>query len=168
MDTKTVIKSQYHASLEMLRQAVAACPPNLWNNPAQKNKYWHIAYHGLFYTHFYLHSSEKAFQPWPKHRREATSLELSKTHEPIRPYTKEEILEYHQYLSDRVDEMVDAIDLEGESGFYWLPFNKLELQLYNIRHLMQHTGELAERLWAVAGLEINWVGMGPKEKKDAE
>jgi len=29
------------------------------------------------------------------------------------------------------------------SGFDWLPFDKLELQFYNIRHIMQHTGESA-------------------------
>ena len=57
---------------------------------------------------------------------------------------------------------MDALDLEAESGFYWLPFNKLELQFYNIRHLTLHTGELAERLWAVAGEETRWVGKRPE------
>jgi hypothetical protein len=46
------------------------------------------------------------------------------------------------------------------SGFYWLPMNKLELQIYNIRHIHAHAGELAERLSQRAGIEIDWVGMG--------
>jgi hypothetical protein len=51
------------------------------------------------------------------------------------------------------------LDPEAESGFYWLPMNKLELQIYNIRHLQQHTGELMERLGSRAGVEVDWVGM---------
>ena len=54
-----------------------------------------------------------------------------------------------------------AMDLEAEAGFYWLPFDKLELQIYNIRHIHQHTGELCERLGAQGGIEVGWVGMGP-------
>ena len=77
----------------------------------------------------------------------------------IPAYTKAQILEYTEYLSDRIDKLVDALDFEGLSGFYWLPFNKLELQFYNIRHLMLHTGELAERLWQEASVEVGWVGM---------
>jgi hypothetical protein len=51
------------------------------------------------------------------------------------------------------------MDLEAESGFYWLPFDKLELQFYNIRHVQQHTGELCERLGAQGEIEVDWVGM---------
>jgi hypothetical protein len=34
----------------------------------------------------------------------------------------------------------------------------LELQIYSIRHIMQHTGELMERLGTRIGAEIDWVG----------
>jgi hypothetical protein len=51
------------------------------------------------------------------------------------------------------------VDLEAASGFFWLPFDKLELQFYTIRHIQQHTGELMERLGTRANVEIDWVGM---------
>ena len=156
MDFKTEIKSQYHASLQMLQQAVAGCPAELWQRPQDKNPYWQVAFHGLFYTHFYLHPTMEDFTPWPKHRDEVTSLGEGQT---ATPYTQAELLEYIDYFRERIDEMVDQLDLSGPSGFHWLPFNKFELQFYNIRHLMQHTGELAERLWAEAGIEVKWVGM---------
>lgn len=66
------------------------------------------------------------------------------------------------YLADcleQVEIQVDAMDLTAESGFDWLPFNKLELQFYNIRHVQQHTGELSERLGAHGEVEVGWVGM---------
>jgi hypothetical protein len=34
----------------------------------------------------------------------------------------------------------------------------LELQIYTIRHIMQHTGELLERLSARSDAQIDWVG----------
>ncbi len=40
-----------------------------------------------------------------------------------------------------------------------MPFSKLELQFYTIRHIQQHTGEMMERLGTRAGAEIDWVGM---------
>ena len=46
-------------------------------------------------------------------------------------------------------------------GFYWLPFNKLELQFYNIRHIQQHTGELYERLGTRENIELDWVSIQP-------
>ena len=76
-----------------------------------------------------------------------------------KPYTKEEVLAYLEFCQGRVDSMVDALDLEAESGFYWLPFSKLELQFYNIRHIQQHAGELADRLGISENIEIDWVGM---------
>jgi hypothetical protein len=42
-----------------------------------------------------------------------------------------------------------------------LPFTKLELQFYTIRHIQQHTGELMERLGERAKLEFKWVGRKP-------
>ncbi len=49
--------------------------------------------------------------------------------------------------------------LNAEPSFYWLSFDKLELQFYNIRHIQQHTGELCERLGAYGEIEVGWVGM---------
>lgn len=70
MSTKHTIKSQYHATLEMLRQAIVKCPESLWHDRGYNNMFWHIAYHALFYTHLYLQASEEDFVPWAKHRGE--------------------------------------------------------------------------------------------------
>jgi hypothetical protein len=162
MDTKQVIKSQYLAALEMLKLAVEKCPDSLWNKTADKNRFWHIAYHALFYTHFYLHPSAEDYQPWDQHTDEFTSLGKDPEQaEGVGPYSKQEILDYVRYCQGQIGKLVDAIDLDGTSGFHWLPFNKLELQFYNIRHLQLHTGELCERLWSTNGIEIGWVGSKP-------
>jgi hypothetical protein len=94
--------------------------------------------------------------PWEKHRDELVSL----GDEPGDDfYTQAEILEYLDHFEEIIGDLIDDLDLEAESGFYWLPFDKLQLQLYNIRHLHHHTGELCERLSQTAGIEVEWVGM---------
>jgi len=162
LEIKQQIKSQYHASLEMLRQAIEECPDDSWDNPGDKNRFWQVAYHTLFYVHLYLAPTEGAFVPWQKHREHYPhmgSLPWARNQKPEigEPYTKEEVLEYLALVRGEVEAQVDACDLAAESGFYWLPMKKLEHLLYNIRHLMLHTGELSERLWVRDGIEVGWV-----------
>jgi len=165
MKTKEIIKSQYYGALEMLRQTILKCPDALWQSSDYKNPFWHTAYHALFYTHFYLHPTEADYVPWEKHRSEYTSLAESEASlQTESPYSREDILAYLDFCQEQVVIKVDALDLEAESGFYWLPFNKLELQFYNIRHIQQHTGELCERLGATGDIEIHWVGMKPTDQ----
>ena len=164
MNTKQVIKSQFRATLAMLQQAVEKCPDTVWNDPADKNKFWHIAYHALFYTHLYLQPTEADFTPWSKQQKDYQFMgpvPWPPHNEPEigDPYTKADVLEYITFCEQQVDDVVDTLDLAGPSGFDWLPFDKLELQFYSIRHLQLHTGELCERLWDKAQIEVSWVGM---------
>jgi hypothetical protein len=165
MKIRKVIQSQYSASLEMLKNAVVRCPESIWTDPEPKNKFWHIAYHAIFYAHLYLQSSEKDFKAWAKHRDEYEfmgPLPWPPHNQPKidEPYSKAEVLEYLEFCQGQVASILPELNLESdESGFSWLPFNKLELQFYNIRHLQQHAGELCERLGTEAGIDVDWVGM---------
>jgi DinB superfamily len=161
MDIKGVIQSQYLAALEMLAGVVNQCPESLWEDQNYKNQFWQVAYHALFYTHLYLQPSEGTFVPWAKHRAGNNRME-----EAGEPYTKAEILEYFDVCRKQVSEQVPILEFDGPSGFYWLPFNKLELQFYNIRHIQQHCGELCERLGVMENIEVDWVGMVPAGGKE--
>ena len=136
----------------------------IWNDPGDKTKFWHIAYHALFYIHLYLQDSEQQLQPsaqasaavyfigqvpWPPHAPPQIG----------EPYDKETVLEYLAFCQQHVAERVPQLDLDATSGFPWLPFGKFELQFYNLRHLQQHTGELMERLGTRANIAVDWVGM---------
>jgi hypothetical protein len=163
MDTKQIIQSQYLAALEMMKQAVVKCPEALWNAPEDKNKFWHIVYHGLFYVHLYLQNGEKDFRPWENHRNEYQFLGHTPwpPHDPPKlgdPYTREDMLAYVDFVREQVQERVPRLDLEAASGFEWLRFGKLELQFYNIRHLQHHVAELYERLGSRAGIDLDWIG----------
>ena len=158
MDIYGVIHSQYQAALEMLRQAIVACPEPLWDAAEDQNRFWRVAYHALFYTHLYLQPTMDDFTPWAKHQDEYASPSSGQTQAAAAPYDKEDLLAYHELCREQVRKQVPALDLDGESGFHWLPFNKLELQFYNIRHLQHHTGQLYERLRTRADVGAGWIG----------
>lgn len=152
MDIHENIRCQYQASLEMLKQAVAQCPDGMWNDSAYRNAFWQVAYHALFYTHLYLYPGREKFVRWEKHRRGLHEMKPGEE-----PYSKAEILEYCEIVRQQIDQVVPASDLDAPSGFNWLPFNRLETHFYNMRHLMQHIGELSERLGVAAKIDVSWV-----------
>ena len=160
-----VIGKQYRASMAMLKDAITKCPESLWAAPEYPNKFWHIAYHVLYCTHVYLQKSREEFTPWEKHRENYQWLGRLPwpPHDQPKiesPYSKEEILEYVEFCRQEIDAKVPSLDLNAPSGFHWLPFGKLELQLYNLRHIAHHTGQLIDRLRTAAQIGIVWVAVG--------
>lgn len=155
MEFHTMIISQYHAALEMLKQSILACPPALWSSADARTPFWKVAYHALFFTHLYLQDTAGAFRPWARHREE---YQLDSQLGAVEPPDKELVLEYLAFCQRQAAERLAAADLEAASGFEWLPISKFELQLYSIRHIQQHVGELMERLGAHAQIDVGWVG----------
>jgi hypothetical protein len=164
-----VIQSQYLAALAMLERAIAECPDELWDNPADKNKFWHVAFHAIFYTHLYIQPAESDFVPWAKHRENYEFMgplpwPPHDVPEIGEPYSKADLLEYVAFCREEIGAKTAVLDFtSSDSGFHWLPFGKLELQFYSIRHLQHHTGELCDRLGAI-GIDVEWIGW---QKEDA-
>lgn len=152
MELKEILISQYRASLEMLRQMIVDCPESMWNDPADKNPFWHVAFHAIYFVHEYLADSFDTFTPWAKHRAGYEDFGLPPDAEP---YDKATVLEYLAFCRGHVVERLGQMDL---SGYADREYTRLELQIYSIRHVMQHVGELGERLGARAGVELDWVG----------
>ncbi|HZW98880.1 MAG TPA: DinB family protein [Trueperaceae bacterium] len=164
---RSVLKSQYHAGLAMLRQTIELCPEELWFDAAPRNSFWQVAYHALFFTHLYLMPREEDFVPWEGHVGEVQNPDgIAGPPDPdsplpvtAPPYSRAQALAYLQHLDGMIDDVVDSLDLaSADSGFYWYKVPKLEHQLINVRHLNHHMAQLADRLTA-AGVEgVRWVG----------
>lgn len=171
MDIHRTVASQYQAALSMFEQTVRTCPEEMWDDPGQGNPFWRIAYHALFFVNLYLQPSEGDEELWENVRQEYHVLGPTPWPPHEQPpaeqaYSREEILEYLEFCRSQVDRIVPTTDLSAPSGFNWLPFDKMELQIYNIRHLQQHVGDLSTLLLVQAGLEIHWVGTGPDPTTD--
>jgi hypothetical protein len=168
MDIRAALKSQYHAALKTLRLAVEQCPDAMWNDPRDGlAAFWRVAYHTLFFTHFYLQKDQHSFTPWGRHQDEAQcigniSWDNNRVPTTCAPYAREDILEYARFCDAMIDGAVDALDLSApECGFPWYQMPKLEHQLVNLRHIQHHAAALATRLRREAGLGVPWVGKAP-------
>ncbi|HET6382928.1 MAG TPA: DinB family protein [Armatimonadota bacterium] len=163
MDIRAALKSQYHAALAMLPQAIDRSPDEIWTAGDHPRTFWRIAYHALFYTVFYLQPDVDAFRAWEKVRLGGNTLSGIPwpPHDEPRdspPYTKQEMLDYWQLCDTMIDEAVDRLDLDSpECGFPWYHMPKLDHQMMNIRHIQQHVGQLAERL-CPTDTDPEWVG----------
>ena len=153
---KTALWRQFGSTIDMLENALVACPAALWKErlwrdttdhpfPQEFAEFWYIAYHTLFWLDLYLSGSpEEEFAPpapfiW---------TEIEPAMSPKRPYTKEELLAYlaatrqkcHAQLSALTDERArQAVDYVWTEGKY---VSFLELHLYNMRHVQEHAAQL--------------------------
>jgi hypothetical protein len=173
---KSAFKSQYHAALAMLKEAVELCPEEIWQGTDDVNQFWQIAYHTVFFTHLYVHQNEAAFHPWAQHQAGNQNPDGiagepdPKSSLPLipEPYTKAQVLEYWGFCDGMIDEAVDKLDLEQpESGFHWARMSKLQHQFVNLRHIQHHTGQLADRVRAAANVGVRWVGRWPRAQSSA-
>jgi hypothetical protein len=93
-----IIAAHSEACLETLKQSVSRCPESMWNSADHKTDFWHVAYHGLFFTHF-RQDPEHDLRPWSKHRPEYQFIGQLPwpPHAPPAiggPYEKDTILSY--------------------------------------------------------------------------
>ncbi|MBP6788323.1 MAG: DinB family protein [Candidatus Promineofilum sp.] len=153
-DLAAILTSQYLASLTMLKEAIIACPDALWNAPEDRNKFWHVVYHTLFFTHLYAADSAESFVPWRQHR---DGYEEFDGPPDDAPYDKATLLEYLAFCRRHLPERLPQLDLWAREGHEDRTLLTLERQINSIRHLMQHVGELLERLGSRTGAEIEWV-----------
>ena len=136
MDWKTAIWQQFGAAIDMLGNALRACPDEVWP------ECWYIAYHTLFFLDFYLSESAEGFAPpAPFTLDELDPAGIL----PERPFTKDELLAYLEHGREKCRSTIEALTKEtaGERcGFERPEVGRGELLLYSMRHVQHHTGQL--------------------------
>lgn len=174
---RSALKSQYHAALAMLRQAIELCPDEEWADGRDAVPFWRVAYHALYYSHLYLQPDESSFTPWEHHQTGLQDLDdvpgpphllevLELRHRPPQtgvPYTKAQVMAYWGVCDGTVDEAIDAFDTASpETGFSWHdpPRSKVQHHIEAIRHIQHHAAQLASRVHAASGASVEWIGSG--------
>ncbi len=161
---KQVLQSQFEASLSMLKDCVAECGEKYWEGKIANATFRQIVYHTLFFTDLYLSASKEAFELRDLHKRggDERGPTLSTG------LTKQETLEYVKICRQKVLDSLAAEttqSLQGFSGFR--KFSRIELHIYNIRHIQHHAGAMAAYLRRVDPTigerkAIPWVAHGWK------
>jgi len=160
------VVSQTRAALAMLRATIEACPLSVWNRENDRNRFWAVAYHTVFYAHLYLSPTEEEFAPFERAADGRagfgrTDLGDWSQLDADDVYAKADVLAYCDHVDGRVANLVASTPFGAPSGFHWLPFTKGEAHLYNLRHIQHHAGQLADRLRRDADLGTKWAFAGP-------
>ncbi|MBL8134068.1 MAG: DinB family protein [Anaerolineae bacterium] len=147
---KTSIWQQFGAAIDYLAAALNACPDTLWTfsmwepgkAPPERSQVWYVAYHTLFWLDLYLTGAEEGFLP-----PAPFSLIEQDDEGPIpeRPYAKAELLAYLQGCKARCCQTIEALTDETATrrcAFGWGECSFLELLLYNMRHVQEHSAQL--------------------------
>ena len=51
---KKIIWQQFGAAIDMLENAMLACPDQVWYDRSRQPEFWYMVYHTLFFLDFYL------------------------------------------------------------------------------------------------------------------
>lgn len=149
---REMIWRQFGAAIDMFDDVLALCPDELWQTqmwtvpdwPADKQpQFWSVATHALFWLDLYLYGAVEGFEPQPP-------LSLSELDPsgamPERVYTQPELraalarsrANCHDILSGLTEESAMRIHRFGKREFTYV-----ELLIYTMRHVQEHTGQLS-------------------------
>ena len=171
MDTfwKTMIWGQLGAAIDMLGNAMRACPDELWSDPARSPAwddrsvvgFWYVAYHTLFFLDLDLSDSPDGFAPpAPFTLAELDPAGLL----PERPYTKAELQSYLDHCRKKCRATIKSMTDEKarqRCGRDRLDISNAELLLYTMRHVQHHAAQLNLMLRQNAVSPPRWVAMAP-------
>lgn len=155
---------QFGAAIDMLENALGACPDDLWQArlfqesrvPPEFAEFWYVAYHTLFWLDYYLSDSAEGFAP----PAPFTLAELEVGVFPERVYTKAELLTYLQYSRSKcqakLETRMDAL-VPQQVRADWPDMSVAELLLYNLRHVQEHAAQLSLFLGQRVGSAPGWV-----------
>lgn len=158
IDWRNVIWPQFGATIDMLENAVVACPDKLWGDRSRRPEYWYLVYHTLFFLDYYLAESEAGFKPPAPFTLEELDPEGILPH---RVYSKGELRTYLEHGRNKCRAALSALTDERARhpcGFERRDMTVAELHLYNMRHVQHHTAQLNLILRQTIDSAPDWVG----------
>ncbi len=147
---KLTLLSQFEAALWMLNDCIARCPDQHWsgtNSIIGKYEFWHVAYHTLYCTDYYLARDDQSLEYPPQFYPGGKSD--ADDEYPSRVMTRQELLDFTAFCLAKLRTVINAETAEsfaGHCGFARKKFSRAELHIYNMRHVMHHTGQLSSHL----------------------
>jgi hypothetical protein len=155
---KATLWRQYGAAIDMLENALRACPEEVWADRSRRPEFWYVVFHTLFFLDFYLSDSVGDFAPPPPF----TLDELDPAGLlPERVYTKEELQTYLDHGREKCRTTIASLT-DGKARerrrFGSMEGSFAELLLYNMRHVQHHAAQLNLILRQTVDSAPRWVG----------
>lgn len=156
---RRILWEQFGAAIDMLENAIVACPEDLWRGREGRPEAWRMAYHTLFWLDVYLSGSLEGFAPpAPIGMEEWDPASVAAP----RPYSKGELLAYLEHGRRKCRALVAELEAERAARrcrFEWgAEYSVAELLVYNMRHVQHHAAQLNLLLRQVTDSAPEWVG----------
>lgn len=139
---RAILWQQFGAAIDMLENAMLACPDELWSDRSQRPEFWYVAFHTLFFLDLCLSDSDQGFTPpAPFTLDEMDPAGVL----PKRPYTKDELSNYLKHGRSKCRARIEALTDEkarSRCAFSWVDLSVAESLLYNMRHVQHHAAQL--------------------------
>lgn len=139
---QNLLWKQFGAAIDMLENAMLACPEKAWGGSGRQPEFWYTIYHTLFFLDLYLSDSLEGFHPPVPFTLSELDPEGAL---PDRIYTKDELRAYLELARRKCRARIAALTAEDATrrcGIEWLAFSNLEALLYNMRHVQHHAAQL--------------------------
>jgi hypothetical protein len=155
---KDILWWQFGGAIDMLDNALLACPEELWGDRSRQPEFWYVVFHTLFFLDLLLSESIEGFAP----PAPFTLDELDPAGVlPERVYTKDELRAYLFHCRAKCRATIDALTDEKAlrpCDFEWLDLSVAELVPYSLRHVQHHAAQLNLILRQTVDSAPRWVG----------
>jgi hypothetical protein len=139
---KNSIWRQAGASIDMLENAIVACPDEVWSDRTRQPECWYLVFHTLFWLDYYSSGETEGFAPpAPFTLDEMDPAGLL----PEDVYSKDELLSYLKYGRKKCRAAIETVTEEkaAEPNSPVRPdVGVVELFLYNMRHVQHAAAQL--------------------------
>lgn len=174
---REILWRQFGATIDMLGNALEACPENLWKAhmwhdpqmPPEFSDFWYVAYHTIFWLDLYLSGSVEGFMPPAPY-----TLDELDPHGvlPERVYMRVELQTYLAHCRQKCQETIEQLTDEQAHrmcSFTWRKagISFAELLLDNMRHVQEHAAQLNMFLGQRARISTSWVNR-PKDDQTVD
>jgi len=135
---KEMLWKQFGAAIDMLENAITACPETLWC----RQQFWYSVYHCLFFLDYYSTVPLNNFHPPQPFNLDELSPEGIL---PDRIYSKEEMLNYLQYGRQKSFELINGLNrltINNRFTNHYRDYNVFEIIINNMRHVQHHAAQL--------------------------
>jgi len=171
---KQTLWQNFGAAIDMLKNAISACPDELWHS---ETKFFYLSYHTVIFLDYYLTIPARDFRPTlPYTITPEIELPAGAVDDviPNENYSKQEMLSYllsirakgkelithataHKLTARWIDEA--DIHLHGLCPSIVVNYTVLEILFYNLRHVQHHVAQLNLLLRQKTGAAPDWISL---------
>ncbi len=169
---RTLLWKQYGAAIDMLDNAVVACPDAVWHQPiwhessasSRRAEFWYVTYHTLYWLDLHLFGAEEGFAPPAPFA--LTEQDDAAGPLPERTYSRDDLRAYLAVVRQKCRTTIESMTDEQARrpvSFPWMRAGEVvsycELQLYSMRHIQEHVAQLSLVLGqrGVSDEAVDWV-----------